>query len=253
VIILKFSPNPIIWSADLADEMALIKASANLKKLDPGQIAIKLDRLFFERKETSKRAITWVQEALGFPVFDDAKIIEIPDKCEGIAIEHLCYEPWMLNIMAGAISTRKAFDENTAKIDALKRFADACLKYGTKPCVVTVLTSKDEETIIWEYGTGSIQKVLDYVGLAVEFGFTDVVCSPKEIAAIRGTFGDRIDINTPGVRLPGSSQDDQSRVDTPYAAIKNGATRLVIGRDLSRDNNFNENLAKIMANIEGGD
>lgn len=246
--------DPIIWSADLDGERALIKALSGLKRcLLPGRIGIKLDRLFFEKKETSKNTIEWVQETLGFPVFDDAKIIEIPDKCESIAKEHLDYHPWMLNIMAGAISTRKAFDENSDKIDALKRFADVCLENGTRPCVVTVLTSKDEEAIIWEYGGGHVQKVVDYVGLAVEFGFTDVVCSPKEIAALREAFGSKIDINTPGVRLPGSSQDDQARTDTPYGAIKAGSTRLVIGRDISRDGSYSDNLAKILINIKGGD
>lgn len=95
----------------------------------------------------------------------------------------------------------------------------------------------------------------EYVILANDAGITDIVCSPREAEAIRkeSEFDD-MEINTPGVRLPGSSADDQARIDTPRGAISNGADRLVIGRDLTRgEGNIVErverNYDKILANI----
>jgi len=86
--------------------------------------------------------------------------------------------------------------------------------------------------------------------LAIECGVRDIVCSPMEAKSVR-MLDELTGINTPGVRLPESSSDDQSRIMTPAKALENGATRLVIGRDLSRDGKFAENYLKIMANIEG--
>ena len=97
----------------------------------------------------------------------------------------------------------------------------------------------------------------------MDCGVSDIVCSPQEVAEVRRLKKINVDtgewqpngieINTPGVRLPGSSKDDQARVMTPCQALASGANRLVIGRDLSRDGKFSQNFAKIMANIEGGD
>jgi len=39
---------------------------------------------------------------------------------------------------------------------------------------------------------------------------------------------------TPGIRSIGVDQGDQQRVDTPAAALKAGATRLVIGRQITQ-------------------
>lgn len=237
----------VIWSADdisLTELLSIIEGD-----FPRYHVAIKLDRLFLTLY--GLQSISEVQ-ARGIPVFADTKIIEIPSKCQKLTELHLEHEPWMISIMAGAVSTRKAFGKNANEIDAIKRFADVCLRVGTKPCVVTILTSKDEATVIWEYGAGSIEKVLDYVGQAIELGITDIICSPKEVSAIRKAFDNRVELNTPGVRLPGSSTDDQSRTGTPAAAIADGASRLIIGRDLSRNGDFVKNYKKIMENIKGG-
>lgn len=49
-------------------------------------------------------------------------------------------------------------------------------------------------------------------------------------------------------RLPGSSADDQARVDTPFAAIAAGVNRVVIGRDLT-NGDLSENFAKVDTNL----
>ena len=83
-------------------------------------------------------------------------------------------------------------------------------------------------------------------------GFTDVVCSPLEAEAIRQHHDfDRLQLNTPGVRLPGSDARDQARTDTPAGALR-FADRVVIGSDITdkKKGAPAENLARIVANIQ---
>jgi orotidine-5'-phosphate decarboxylase len=142
----------------------------------------------------------------------------------------------MLNCMAGALSNGLVMHNDLNMVDGLKRFADACHKAGVRPCAVTVLTSKQPNVVDAEFnGRDSGEQVLFYVDKLLAFGFTDVVCSPEEVALIRSEERfDGLNLNTPGVRRPGSSTDDQARTDTPFGAFKAGSDRIVSGRDLTK-------------------
>ncbi len=240
-----------MWSADV-EEATLDKA---LKIPDLPLEWIKLDRVGLMRMGTRK--ICTVQNQ-GYRVFADAKIIEVPSKVMEIANEYLLYRPDMLNIMAGATSTG-LMDSETAmdKMDALKRFADGCHAVGTLPCAVTVLTSKDPKHAQDEYGgqRTSVDQVLWYVEQLFLAGFTDIVCSPHEAAAIRREPAyNNMQINCPGVRLPGSDTRDQARVMTPLEALQSGANRVVIGQDLTKGDLVQncERLALHLAPLLGG-
>lgn len=232
----------VIWSADV-DEVTLDRVLVH----DLPLRLIKLDRLGLTRMGLAK--IGRVQNG-GFRVFADAKIAEIPDKVIEVARLHLKYRPWMLNVMAGICSSGLMTHEDPKRIDALKRFADECLSVGTKPCAVTVLTSKSEGLVGDEFnGRTPIDQVLYYAEMLLQAGFTDMVCSPLEVTRIRADSRfDNLQLNTPGVRLPGSNAEDQERIDTPAGAIAAGADRLVIGRDLT-NGDLRENFAKIAANL----
>jgi orotidine-5'-phosphate decarboxylase len=233
----------IIWSADVSSPA---KLGWNIGRL-PELRNVKLDRAFMEGREL--RLLAEVAE-LGVNVFDDAKIVEIPSKVVEIAKKHLVYKPWMLNCMAGVVSNGVFAGDDPEKLDGLKRFADACLQAGTRPCAVTVLTSKTPEISEREFGFLPTDQVLDYLDLLLQAGFTDVVCSPKEVGAIRADSRfDKLDLNTPGIVMRGSSSPDQARTNTPGAAVKAGATRLVIGRALTGDDMLN-NFRAIVRDIE---
>lgn len=246
---MEMKPEQIIWSADVS--FAELREVIDHKALPEGTV-IKLDRLFFE--ENDKSVIQYCQEN-GYPVFADAKIIEIPDKVVAIAKSYLRYKPWMLNVMAGACSSG-ILEHGNPKSDALVRFAQLCAEYGTKSCAVTVLTSKTEGVCIQEFNATPIEQVLNYVQLLKSCGFTDIVCSPLETAEIRKNSDfDVLDINTPGVRLPESGTHDQARIMTPAEALANGANRLVIGRNLTDGEGeiverIKRNYARIVENIQ---
>jgi orotidine-5'-phosphate decarboxylase len=59
------------------------------------------------------------------------------------------------------------------------------------------------------------------------------VSSPREAANVRRTFGPQAAVVTPGIRPEGTSSDDQARVATPAAAIRAGASHLVVGRPIT--------------------
>jgi orotidine-5'-phosphate decarboxylase len=218
----------IIWSADVDDDETL------LSKLEQiGQdIWVKLDRLYVRRNGDK---IFGALNARGISVFNDAKLIEIPSKLEELArLEIRRTRPSMLNCMAGVISNGASEAEKRDELDGLKRFAQACLENDVAPCAVTVLTSKSEAIASAEFGRSPIDQVLWYASWLVDFGFTDIVCSPQEAEAIR--LEPRLaglDINTPGIRPPDSPVDDQGRTATPAEAIRRGVKRLVVGRPIT--------------------
>jgi orotidine-5'-phosphate decarboxylase len=69
--------------------------------------------------------------------------------------------------------------------------------------------------------------------LAVRAGARGLVCSPREVAAVRAEVGPDITLITPGVRPAGSEAHDQARVATPEDALRAGADLLVIGRPIT--------------------
>jgi orotidine-5'-phosphate decarboxylase len=59
-----------------------------------------------------------------------------------------------------------------------------------------------------------------------------LVCSPEEVANLRGIVGPNIALVTPGIRPIGSKADEQKRIATPSDAITAGADYLVVGRPI---------------------
>lgn len=235
----------VIWSADVEDEQALMRRLAEA----PDLRSVKLDRLFLI--DAGLAAIHRVQDA-GYRVFADAKIIEIPDKIMAITHKHLEHRPWMLNVMAHGLSSGCLSDQNPKRVDALKRFAEACLEVGTHPCAVTLLTSKSPEAAQSEFnGRGSVEQVLYYAEFLLQAGFSHLVCSRMELQALRAdSCFDDLKTVVPGIRLPGAATHDQARVGTPAEAMTAGADLLVIGRDLT-EGHLGQNFEAVRRSLKG--
>jgi orotidine-5'-phosphate decarboxylase len=100
---------------------------------------------------------------------------------------------------------------------------------------VTVLTSfgpEDMEDLGYQ---GTIADLVERrARKAIDVGVDGVVASPLEAAAVRRIIGRGAILVTPGVRSAGVDAADQKRVATPAQAIRDGATYLVIGRQITR-------------------
>lgn len=102
---------------------------------------------------------------------------------------------------------------------------------------VTVLTSMDGDVLArtWNRPVPSVEdEVARLAVMCVEHGCAGVVCSPREARIVSDAIGRGPEIVTPGVRFAGGSRDDQRRVATPAEAVAAGATRLVMGRPITR-------------------
>jgi len=101
---------------------------------------------------------------------------------------------------------------------------------------VTILTSLNKK-LLKEIGyTKSVEQlVLKQAGLIKKSGCDGIVCSAQEAKMVRKKYKNLF-IVTPGIRLPGDSVNDQSRVMTPNDAFKNKVSGIVIGRSLINGN-----------------
>ena len=100
---------------------------------------------------------------------------------------------------------------------------------------VTVLTSFDEQDLRdlgfpCEPATLVIHRALN----AKDAGMDGIVAAPIEAANLRRVLGPDMLIVAPGVRSTGASRGDQKRVATPAEALHDGASYLVIGRQVTR-------------------
>lgn len=112
----------------------------------------------------------------------------------------------------------------------LKAAADA--KGDMQILAVTALTSLDQgdlNDLGFECDARTL--VLSRARRALALGCDGVVSSGLEVSALREHAEPRLITVCPGIR-PVHNDDDQQRVMTPYAAIKDGADYLVVGRPI---------------------
>jgi orotidine-5'-phosphate decarboxylase len=162
--------------------------------------------------------------ALGLPVFADVKFHDIPNTVAGAVREIAKLGVAILNVHApgGEAMMRAALD------------AAGTVSPRPKVIGVTVLTSLDERDLAAVgVNAAPLDQVVRLAKLAKASGLDGVVCSPREIAAVRAACGGDFLIVTPGVRPAGGDLADQRRVMTPADAVKAGADILVIGRPIT--------------------
>jgi orotidine-5'-phosphate decarboxylase len=163
-----------------------------------------------------------IREA-GCDVFLDLKFHDIP------------------NTVAGAVRSAVALGVRFATVHAsggramLAAAAEAARGTGTTILAVTVLTSLDDGDLASVgFSLGAAEAVLRLADLAARAGVGGIVCSAKEVAAVRSRVGKEVALVTPGVRMAGEDAGDQKRVVTPAEAVRLGADFLVVGRPITR-------------------
>jgi orotidine-5'-phosphate decarboxylase len=162
-------------------------------------------------------AVASVRGASNVAVFLDLKLNDIPATVAGAARSVGRLRPELLTVHAvGGMAAVRA---------AVEAAPD------TKIVAVTVLTSLGDADLERLGVAGPVgDAVRRLAALAVEAGARGLVCSPREVAAVRTEVGPDITLITPGVRPAGSEANDQARIATPEEALRAGADLLVIGR-----------------------
>lgn len=115
---------------------------------------------------------------------------------------------------------------------------------------VTVLTSLDDSDIRAEGYSLSVSELVELrVREARKAGADGLICSPLEVARVRELAGPSALLVTPGVRSAGADTGDQKRVATPADALRNGATHLVLGRQITRAADPKAAIQQVLAEI----
>jgi len=215
-----------------------------LARIEPAQCRVKIGKEMFTR---AGPAFVEKVAALGFQVFLDLKYHDIPNTVAGACAAAADMGVWMMNVHASG--GRKMM---TAAAERLAGVQDRPLLIA-----VTILTSLGQDDIAEIGYTGTpAENVLRLAALAERSGLDGVVCSPLEVAPLRGEIGAGLKLVTPGVRPAGAAADDQKRIMTPGDAIRAGASYLVIGRPITAASDPLGSLAAINAEVsealEGG-
>lgn len=121
--------------------------------------------------------------------------------------------------------------------DMLRSAREAATAAGRPDAIllaVTVLTSFDAQAFASMFGStrGGADMVTSFAVMAREAGMSGVVASAHELRAIKTRVGEDFVVVTPGIRPGPAAGDDQIRVVTPEAAIRDGADYIVVGRPI---------------------
>ena len=133
----------------------------------------------------------------------------------------------------------------------IERAKKAAGEIKSKPTVmmVTILTALSDSDL---KDLGNDNTVVEQVGKLAKIAKemkVGVICSGHEAKIVRDIIGPDLLIFTPGIRMQNENKDDQKRVCTPMESIKNGASKIIMGRSLVKGN-IEENLNQVAASIK---
>jgi orotidine-5'-phosphate decarboxylase len=154
-------------------------------------------------------------------VFLDLKLHDIPTTVERAARRIATMDVGLLTVHASGGPTMVA-----AAVEGLGATG--------RVLAVTVLTSMSDAELDAIGCEGATTQVPLLASMAVDAGAPGLVCAPADLGRVREAVGAETMLVTPGVRPPGSGDDDHARGSTPQQARADGADLLVIGRPITR-------------------
>lgn len=158
---------------------------------------------------------------VGLPLFLDLKLHDIPNTVAKAVQALRPLEPAILTIHA-------------AGGRAMMEDAKAAASDHTKVVAVTVLTSLDNEDLVSIGVSATAQEQAERLAaLAHDSGLDGIVCSGREVAAIRKNWRGGFFV-VPGVRPGDGAAVDQKRTVTPAEAMRAGASIIVVGRPITK-------------------
>ena len=216
-------PNQILVALDTT---STTDAVALCKTLDGLVGGVKLGLEFFTANGPD--GVRAVAET-GQPLFLDLKFHDIPNTVAGAMRAVVPLRPAIVNVHAsGGPAMMKA------ALEAAREAADDAGVPVPMVIAVTVLTSLDDADLaaVGQRNPAEAQAVR-LAQLAQSAKLDGVVCSPKEVLAIRKACRAEFKLIVPGIRPLWSATGDQKRFSSPAAALKDGADYLVIGRPIT--------------------
>jgi len=207
----------------IALDYAMRAAAQDLvQRLDPAQCKLKVGKELFVAAGPDFVAGLVDQ---GYDVFLDLKFHDIPNTVAAACRAAARLGVWMMNVHALG---------GRAMLQAAREAVEGV---ATRPYLiaVTLLTSMQDADLAELGIAGNAQQnVLRLARLTQDCGLDGVVCSAREVSALRQVLGQEFLLVTPGIRPAQAELGDQARVATPREAMQNGSSYLVIGRPITQ-------------------
>ena len=229
----------IIVALDVPDFVSAIRLADKLDAAGITKVKVGLELFTAEGPQ-----IVSVLRSFGFDIMLDLKLHDIPNTVARTVAVLSDLDLWGITVHTGGGS------EMLSRAVAYWRKSSPIMnKAGI--IGITVLTSLDRAALE-ELGSEQTlaYTVLRRAKLASEAGVVAIVASPQEAGLLAQELPQGTYIITPGIRLADSSADDQKRIATPGAAIRAGATHLVIGRAIRNAPDVGEAVNKIVAEMD---
>lgn len=119
---------------------------------------------------------------------------------------------------------------------------------------VTVLTTKNDGDLRGMSSSSSVASaVYDRAAIAHRAGLAGIICAPADLSMFKGKYED-FEYVTPNIRptwaqVPGDDQN-KTRGATPAEAIRQGASRIVVGRPITGADSPRDAVKRILEEIE---
>jgi orotidine-5'-phosphate decarboxylase len=214
------------------------EAQVLVTRLDPARCKLKVGKELFVAAGPALVANLVDQ---GYAVFLDLKFHDIPHTVAAACRAAAKLGVWMLNVhalggRAMLSAAREALENSPSR---------------PKLIAVTVLTSLQDADLAEVGISGGVQQAVSRLSqLTQDCGLDGVVCSAREVAALRRERGKDFLLVTPGIRPAQAERGDQARIATPRAALQNGASYLVIGRPITQAPDPSAALETILQEID---
>ena len=230
--------NNVIIACDFSSAESLFEFLPAFGELRP-YLKIGMELFYAEGPEIVRKL-----KAMGFPIFLDLKLHDIPNTVKKAMSVLSRLDVDMCNLHAAGTSQMMR-----AAVEGLTR------EDGSRPILlaVTQLTSTSQETMNKELLVGGqMTDVVSHYALnAKGAGLDGVVCSPLETTVVKQSCGKDFLTVTPGVRFADSNVNDQVRVTTPAKARELGSDYIVVGRPITAAENPYEAYLRCLKEFNG--
>lgn len=232
--------NPILVALDLPTPAAARELAASLTPFVGG---FKIGSELFT--SAGPEIVRQIHDT-GRAVFLDLKFHDIPNTVAKAVAAATRLDVQMLTVhTSGGLEMLRAAEESAQKT-ARQSGRPAPLVLG-----VTVLTSLDSQALSEVGFPATVARQVERLAaLGVKAGLRGLVCSPLEIAALRQSLPETVQLVTPGIRTGADKADDQKRTLSAKEALEAGANWLVIGRPIYAAERPGEAAQRILESLQ---
>ncbi|MFQ5671711.1 MAG: orotidine-5'-phosphate decarboxylase [Nitrospinales bacterium] len=232
---LKRAAQKIIFALDVRDSHEAVRYAKMLDGL-VGCFKVGLELFISE----GPRVLQAIRENSSAEIFLDLKLHDIPATMRGALRSATRYGVRFITVH---LDGNESLPEITPGSD------------GPEVLAITVLTSlaeKDLGAMGFREGLTILQLALQRAQTARQAGCAGVVCSGREVTAVKEACGGHFKVIVPGIRPAWAAVagDDQARTATPASVIAAGADAIVVGRPIRDASDPRDAAKKIATEIE---